>query len=154
MGPPAPGKAGSRPTRRSEVCAQCYSIDFRKKHEFLNILTHARQLQQFIIITIIVPTSHGSATRREKGTPVRSPTSSSCRTCGSSRAERLVTRPSLVFDAYLLPGLDERFEVRPLAQMVQVANPAMPSFWISLTRRSLSRFKAFSENLRQHQFSN
>ena len=34
-----------------------------------------------------------------------------------------VTRPSFEFDAYLLTGLDERFEVRPLAPLVQVANP-------------------------------
>ena len=34
-----------------------------------------------------------------------------------------VPRPSFVFDALLLTGLDERFEVRPLAPLVQVANP-------------------------------
>src|SRR5437879_2801701 len=42
--------------------------------------------------------------------------------CGSSRAERLCDRPTFVFDTELLTGLDERFEVRPLAPLVQVAN--------------------------------
>src|ERR1051325_3839721 len=41
---------------------------------------------------------------------------------GSSRAERLYDRPSFVFDTTRLTGLDERFEVRPLAPLVQVAN--------------------------------
>jgi hypothetical protein len=41
--------------------------DFRKKHEFPNILMHDRQLHQFIIITIIVPTAQDSVARRENG---------------------------------------------------------------------------------------
>jgi hypothetical protein len=52
---------------------------------------HDRQLHNCIIITIIVPSAHASVTRRENalGAPVRSPSSSSCRPCGSSRSERL-----------------------------------------------------------------
>jgi hypothetical protein len=51
---------------------------------------HDRQLHQFIIITIIVPSAHDSVTRRENalGAPVRSP-SSPRRPCGSSHTERL-----------------------------------------------------------------
>src|SRR5207244_11331884 len=43
--------------------------------------------------------------------------------CGVHALNGFVTRPSFVFDAQLLTGLDERFEVRPLAPLVQVANP-------------------------------
>jgi len=38
--------------------------DFRKKHEFRNILVQDRRLHKFIIITIIVPFSHDSVIRR------------------------------------------------------------------------------------------
>src|SRR6185312_71839 len=50
---------------------------------------HDRKLRKFIIITIIVPSLHDSVACRENalGTPVRSPSPSSCRPCGSSRAE-------------------------------------------------------------------
>src|SRR5204863_1021125 len=44
--------------------------------------------------------------------------------CGVHALNGFVTRPSFVFDAQLLKGLDERFEVRPLAPLGSGCKPS------------------------------